>query len=108
MVKDLGKECFEEVLEECPNLEYLKDPDIPFCFLFIFNAFFEIYNCCNETMTWTDIHSYAIMRKIDFKQIEIDYILKCNNWANAKIKRMRDEADEENRADREEESEAQT
>ncbi|MCR5699650.1 MAG: hypothetical protein K6G52_08415 [Treponemataceae bacterium] len=42
-------------------------------------------------MTWTDINSYAIMRKIDFKQIEIDYILKCNNWANNQIKKMRDE-----------------
>ena len=42
-------------------------------------------------MTWTDIYSYAIMRKIDFRQTEIDYILKCNNWANAQIKKMRDE-----------------
>ncbi len=46
---------------------------------------------CHEVITWTDIHSYAIMRKIDFRQIEIDYILKCNNWANAQIKKMRDE-----------------
>ena len=76
-----------------PNLEYLKDPDIPFCFLFIFNTFLEIYNCCDETMTWTDIRSYAIMRKIDFRQTEIDFILKCNNWANAQIKKMRDEDD---------------
>ena len=45
-------------------------------------------------MTWTDIASYAIMRKIDFKQIEIDYILKCNGWANAQIKKMRDEEDD--------------
>ena len=42
-------------------------------------------------MTWTDICSYAIMRKVDFRQTEIDYILKCNNWANAQIKKMRDE-----------------
>ena len=89
----MEKECFEEVLEECPNLEYLKDPDIPFCFSFVFSTFLEIYNHCHETMTWTDICSYAIMRKIDFKQIEIDYILKCNNWANAQIKKMRDEDD---------------
>lgn len=46
---------------------------------------------CHETMTWTDIRSYAIMRKVDFRQIEIDYILKCNNWANAQISKMRDE-----------------
>ena len=93
LIKDLGKECFEEVLEEMPNLEYLKDTDIPFYFLFIFNTFLEIYNCCNETMTWTDIQSYAIMRKIEFRQIEIDFILKCNGWANAQIKKMRDEED---------------
>ena len=61
--------------------------------MFVFNAFLEIYNCCQETMTWTDIYSYAIMRKIDFKQIEIDYILKCNNWATQQIKKMRDEDD---------------
>ena len=35
------------------------------------------------------------MRKIDFRQIEIDYILKCNNWANAQIKKMRDAENEE-------------
>ena len=50
---------------------------------------------CHETMTWTDIRSYAIMRKIDFSQTEIDYILKCNNWANSQIKKMRDEDTEE-------------
>ena len=76
-------------------MEYLKDPDIPFCFLFIFNTFLEIYNMCHETMTWTDIRSYAIMRKVDFSQTEIDYILKCNNWANSQIKKMRDEDTEE-------------
>lgn len=58
-------------------------------------------------MTWTDILSYAIIRKIDFRQVEIDYILKCNNWANAQVKKMRDEADEENRA-KQEEAEGQT
>ena len=31
------------------------------------------------------------MRKIDFTQKEIDYILKCYNWANEQIKVMRDE-----------------
>ena len=92
-MKDLGKECFEEVLEECPHLEYLKDPDIPFCFVFIFNSFIEIFNNSHETMTWTDIYSYAIMRKIDFTQTEIDYILKCNGWANTQINKMRNEED---------------
>ncbi len=94
-MKDLGKECFDEVLEECPHLEYLKDPDIPFCFLFIWNSFIEIYNYCHEVITWTDIYSYAIMRKISFNQFEIDYILKCNSWANAQIKKMRDEEEAE-------------
>lgn len=61
--------------------------------MFVFNAFVEIYNHCHETMTWTDICSYAIMRKVDFKQKEIDYILKCNNWANEQINKMRDEED---------------
>lgn len=42
-------------------------------------------------MTWTDIHSYAIMRHIEFRQIELDYILKCCNWANSKKQEMRDE-----------------
>ena len=42
-------------------------------------------------MTWTDIYSYAKIRKIDFRQIEIDYLLKCNSWANAQIQKMRDE-----------------
>ena len=62
--------------------------------MFVFNAFLEIYNCCHETMTWTDIYSYAIMRKIDFTQSEINYILRCNNWANEQIKKMRDEEDD--------------
>lgn len=106
IVKDLGKECFEDLLEELPHLEYLKDPDVPFCFLFVFNTFLEIYNCCGETLTWTDILSYAIMRNIKFRQIELDYILKCNGWANAKIKEMRDEA--EGSYISTEESEAQT
>lgn len=53
---------------------------------------------CHETMTWTDIRSYAIMRKVDFSQTEIDYILKCNNWANSQIKKMRDEDTEETEA----------
>lgn len=58
-------------------------------------------------MTWTDIYSYAIMRKIDFKQIEIDYILKCNNWANAQIRKMREDAEDDCRISKEE-AEGQT
>lgn len=69
--------------------EYL-EPKVPFCFLFVYNSFLEIYNGCGESLTWTDILSYAIIRKIDFTQTEIDYIFKCNAWANGKIKEMRD------------------
>lgn len=94
MVKDMKKECFEELLNDMPHLEYLKDPDIPFCFMFVFNCFIEIFNHCHETMTWTDIQSYATLRNIKFKQIEISYILKCNSYANAQIKKMRDEEEE--------------
>ena len=77
-----------------PNLAYLKDPHIPFCFLFVFNAFLEIYNYSGEQMTWTDIRSYVIMRHIEFRQIELDYILKCCNWANAQKQKMREEDNE--------------
>ena len=97
IIKDLGKECFEE----SKDFDYLRDPDIPLCFMFVFNSFLEIYNCCHETMTWTDICSYAIMRKIDFRQREIDYILKCNGWANEQMKKMRDEAEDDNRVSEE-------
>ena len=95
-------ECFEEN----ESFDYLRDPDIPFCFLFVFNSFLEIYNGCHETMTWTDILSYAIIRKVNFTQSEIDYILKCNSWANSQIKKMRDE--EEGSYISEEEAEGQT
>ncbi len=46
-------------------------------------------------MTWTDIQSYAILRKIEFRQKEIDLIIKCNAWANEQIKKMRDEETDE-------------
>lgn len=58
-------------------------------------------------MTWTDILSYAIIRNIKFTQTEVDYILKCNQWANAQIKKMRDEAEDDNRISTEE-AEGQT
>lgn len=106
MIKDMNKECFEELLADMPNLEYLKDPDIPYCFMFVFKCFMEIFNNCHEQMTWTDIHSYAILRKIEFRQIEIDYILKCNTFANAQIKKMRD--DEDAKRNEEEQAEGQT
>ena len=106
MVKDMKKECFEELLADMPNLEYLKDPDIPLCFMFVFNCFLEIFNNCHESITWTDINSYAILRKIDFRQIEINYILRCNSFANAQIKKMREEAEKQD--NEEEKAEGQT
>lgn len=87
MITAIGKECFESNAE----YDYLREPNIPFCFLFVFNSFLEIYNFSGETITWTTIYSYAKLRRIEFKQIEINYILKCSNWANAQIKKMRDE-----------------
>lgn len=81
------------------SFKYLRDPDIPFCFMFVFNAFLEIYSLCKETITWTDIASYAIMRKIDFRQKEIDLILKCNNWANEQIRLMKEDAEGQTSAD---------
>lgn len=80
-----------EYFENNHDFDELRDPKVPPCFLFIYNCFLEIYNCSGESITWTDILNYAIIRKIDFRQIEIDYILKCNNWANVQIKQMRDE-----------------
>lgn len=68
--------------------EYL-EPKVPFSFLFVYNSFLELYNYSGDNLTWTDIQSYATIRKIDFKQIEIDYILKCISWANNQINEMR-------------------
>ena len=48
---------------------------------------------CHENITWTDINSYAIIRNIKFRQIEIDYLLKCNAWANSKISEMKEDAE---------------
>jgi len=89
LIETLGEECFVE----SKDFDYLRDPNIPLCFSFVFSSFIEIYNHSHEVLTWTDIYSYAIMRKIDFTQTEIDYIIKCNAWANEQIKKMRDEED---------------
>ena len=97
LIEQIGKECFEESKE----FDYLRDPNIPFCFMFVFTAFLEIYNCSGEAITWTDIYSYGIIRHIQFRQREIDYILKCNNWANEQMKKMRDEAEEDERISKE-------
>lgn len=73
------------------DFDDLRDPIVPSCFIFVFNSFTEIYTMSRECITWTDIESYAIMRKVDFTQYEIDLIVKCNNWASEQISRMRKE-----------------
>lgn len=42
-------------------------------------------------MTWSEIKAYCDLRQIVLSQVEIDYILLMNGWANAKIKEMREE-----------------
>lgn len=79
-----------EYFESNHDFDELRDPNVPPYFLFIFNSFLEIYNCSGESITWTDIQSYAILRNVKFTQTEIDYILKCINWANVQMKEMRD------------------
>lgn len=80
----------EQLAKDGNYNEYL-EPDVPFCFLFIFNTFLEIYSACGESITWTDIDSYAKIRKIDFKQAEIDLLLKMKSWSSSQIQKMRDE-----------------
>lgn len=46
-----------------------------------------------EGITWVDIHNYELVRDLKFEQWEIDYILLMNNWANVKIKEMKDEGE---------------
>ena len=77
----------------------MRDPDIPFCFLWVFNSFLEIFNHSGETVTFTDIKDWAFVRKIELKQKEIDLILDCIGWANTQIKKMRDEEDTDAEAD---------
>ena len=84
-----------EYFESNRDFDNLRDPDIPLCFLFVFNCFLEINSCSGESITWTDIKNYAIMRNIDFTQYELDIILKCKAWAGNKINAMREEADTE-------------
>ena len=70
------------------------EPSIPFCFLYLFNAYIEMYGMCGEDgLTWIDINNYAQVRNTKFTQIEIDYIIKCNSWANGQIKLMKEESD---------------
>lgn len=73
------------------NKEVYSEPNVPPLFLFIYTSFIEIYNHTGESLTWTQIESYAKMRKIDFTQNEINLILKMNSWANQEVEKLRKE-----------------
>lgn len=64
---------------------------IPYCFLFVFNAFMEIRNHIFEVMTFKDIEAYCTMRNLKLTQTELDYMLKIDAWANEQIRKMQDE-----------------
>lgn len=81
----------EEYFEQNHNFDDLREPNIPLYFSFVFSTFIELYNFCKDGITWTDIENYAIIRKIDFTQSEIDLLLKCNCWASGKINEMKKE-----------------
>lgn len=68
-----------------------KDPEVPPCFLWLYATYFEIQQFCGESITWTEIESYARIRNIKFTQSEIDYLLLINSTANSKKSEMREE-----------------
>lgn len=91
----MGKEYFDNNRE----FDNLRNPSIPFVFIWLFNTFTELYQYCGESITWTQIQAYANLRKIEFTQRELDYILLMNSWANHQIRIMRDEADKKEEED---------
>lgn len=90
MIRSMGSDCFWSGSMS----ERFREPDVPPCFLFVFNAFLEIFNHSGKNVTWLDISSYASVRKITFRQIEIDYILKLCGWAYLKIRQMDSEEEQ--------------
>lgn len=80
-----------EQLERDENYKQFHEPKVPFCFLWIYNCYIEMYSFCGESVTWTNIQSYCIMRNIKFTQSELDLILKMCNWASSQMQKMRDE-----------------
>lgn len=88
IINSMGAEYFEQN----HDFDDLREPNIPLYFSFIFYAFLEIQSCSGECITWTDIASYAKMRKIDFSQYEIDLLLKCKTWAENQMSKMREES----------------
>lgn len=87
MIDSIGEEEFLNSTE----YEYLQEPKVPPCFVWVYTVFIEIYNHCGETLTWSEIKAYCDLRQIVLSQLEIDYILKMNGWANSKIKEMRED-----------------
>lgn len=70
-----------------------KDIEPPPCFRFVFETYLELYKHSNEVITWTDIASYMSVRDLALQQIEIDFILKINVWANNEIYELRKNED---------------
>ena len=80
-----------EQLERDPNYSEYHEPKVPFCFLWLFNCFIELYAHCGESVTWTDIQNYGNIRNIKFTQLEVDYILMMCMWSVEQKQAMKDE-----------------
>ena len=87
MIRALTKPVFDS----SPEYDYLKDIKPPVCFNFVYYVFNEIYSYSKESITWQDISAYMSCRDIRLKQIEIDYIMKCNRWAIESISSLKKE-----------------
>lgn len=90
--EDLIKAIGEEKFNKNPKYDEFYEPSIPFCFIYIFNIFMELFNNSGEGgFNWQDINSYCQVRKINLSQTEIDYIMKCKKWASNEISKLRDD-----------------
>lgn len=80
-----------EQLEREPAFSMYHEPKVPFCFIWLYTSFIELYSHSGESITWTDIENYAKLRNIKFTQIELDYIIRMSTWTNEQIKEMKSE-----------------
>lgn len=95
IIKDIG----EKEFYSNENYRELWDYPCPFCFLYIFRIFLEVYNGCTvvggfssfKHITWQDIESYCRIRKIELTQLEVDYLLKIKSWASDEIYKLEQE-----------------
>lgn len=96
MIKSIGWEAFYSN----DNYSYLRDKELPSCFIYIFSVFLELYYGCTiitffggsqRNVTWQDIESYCRVRKANLTQIEIDYLLKIKNWVSEAINELEKE-----------------